>query len=148
MMEEYFKQEAHCKEHDCQVNRKGVRRIYKPEEGLKKEIDGIVINDKRCDCIIECEDGQFVVVEILCGTLTYKEFKDKQSQLENCITMVEGIQKSAGGEVGEIKKVILLYGKVDDKGNSQFKKRLNSPQKLKNRRLNLFQAKNFKGGVC
>ena len=67
--------------------------------------------------IIECKNGKVVIIEILCGTLTYKEYKDKCEQLKNCIKIVKHCDKFK-----TIKKVILLYSKRDSKTNPNLRK--------------------------
>jgi len=65
-----------CKEHECKIDKKNIGIIYKPEKKF---------NVKMCDCIIKCKkNNKFIIVEILCGTLTLKEFKNKLNQIKNC----------------------------------------------------------------
>jgi len=64
-----------CKEHNCVINNKNIIKIYNPEK---------TTNQKMCDCIIECKNSEIILIEILCGKLTSKEFKDKYTQLQNC----------------------------------------------------------------
>ena len=116
-MKEFLHTVDKCKEHDCKIDNKSVKIIYKPDKKTKKNIPNIT--DKLYDCIIECKDGKIVIVEILCGTLTYKEYEDKLKQLKNCIKIVKHCDKFK-----TIKKVILLYSKRDSKTNPNIGKKL------------------------
>ncbi|WP_457561905.1 hypothetical protein [Caminibacter pacificus] len=64
-----------CKEHNCKIDKKNIITIYNPEKKY---------NIKMCDCIIKCKNNKYIIIEILCGTLTLKEFKDKLGQIKNC----------------------------------------------------------------
>ena len=139
-MKEFLHTVDKCKESNCNINNKNIKIIYKPDKGVKKNIPDIT--NKLCDCIIECNDGKIVVIEILCGKLTYKEYKDKLEQLKNCIKIVEHCDKSK-----TIKKVILLYNTIDSKNNPNFKKKLLST-KLQNYNVKFYQNKNFNKVVC
>ena len=139
-MKEFLEIAKECKEHKCKIDKKNIKTIYKPDKGIKKNIPNIT--DKLCDCIIECEDRKIVIVEILCGTLTNKEYKDKLKQLENCINIVKYCDNSK-----TIKKVILLYSKIDSKTNPNIGKKLLST-KLENHNVEFYQSKNFSGIVC
>ena len=139
-MKEFLEIVEECKEYKCKINKQNIKTIYKPDKGIKKNIPNIT--DKLCDCIIECEDGKIVIVEILCGTLTYKEYKDKLEQLKNCIKIVKHCYKFK-----TIKKVILLYSKRDSKTNPNIGKKLQFT-KLENHNVEFYQSKNFNGAVC
>ena len=122
-----FNKKDNCKDNDCKVNKKHIKTIFKPDDGfvdkiLEKELFGS--SYKICDCIIICEDNKIIIHEILCGKLTYSEFKEKSEQLKNCIKVVEklGLEK-------EIKQVSIQYKKIEDsKKNPQLKKRLLNPK--------------------
>ena len=139
-MKEFLETVEECKEHNCKINKKNIKTIYKPDKGIKKDISNIT--NKLCDCIIECNDGRIVIVEILCGTLTHKEYNDKLEQLKSCINIVKHCDSSK-----TIKRVILLYSKIDSKKNPSFRKKLLST-KLENHNVDFHQSKNFNGIVC
>jgi len=141
MIKECLNIDKRCKEHNCSINNRNIKVIYKPDIETKKEVPKK--NNKACDCIIECNDGKISIVEILCGKLTYKEYKDKLKQLESCIEIVKYCDNSK-----EIKKVVLLYDTIDSRGNSSFKKRLSSPTKISGYNVEFYQNKNFNGIVC
>ena len=132
-----FKTVEICKESSCRVNKKNIKKVFKPDNGFKdSQIEKKLFpNDyKICDCIIICKDNSIVIVEILCGTLTYKEFKEKIEQLKNCYTVV----KTMGLE-DKIKQITLQYKKREkDKKNPQFAKKLLNP-KIYNKHLHLMQ---------
>jgi len=119
-----FNTERKCKEHDCSVNNKNVHIIYKPDNGfLDKAVEREFLGTdyKICDCIIECNDGNLIIIEILCGNLTNRELKEKKEQLMNCCKVVKNLK-----EFDKIKKLILLYKKIDvmKKELPQFRKKL------------------------
>ncbi len=107
-----FYKKKNCKEQSCKVNQKNIDIIFKPDAGI---IDEALKNRlfplkfKICDCIIICKDGKIIIHEILCGKLTYSEYKDKIEQLNNCIKIVEEL-----GLLGKVKRVSLQYKKVED----------------------------------
>jgi len=141
MIEECLYSSDKCKEKHCNINKKNIKAIYKPDIKTKKDVPKI--DNKACDCIIECSDGKISIVEILCGKLTYREYQDKLKQLESCIKIVKYCDKSK-----EIKKVVLLYDTIDSRGNPSFKKRLSSPTKISGYNVEFYQNKNFRGIVC
>ncbi len=118
-----FKTKDRCKEHECSVDRKNIKKIFKPDEGfLDIELKNRLFPSsyKICDCIIICNDDNIVIVEILCGVLTFKEFKEKSKQLENCYKVTKDI-----GLDRKIKNIILYYKSLEEsKRNPQFKKKL------------------------
>ena len=110
-LDKLFNRERKCKEHDCSVNNKNVHIIYKPDNGfLDKVVERELLGTdyKICDCIIECDDGSIFVVEILCGKLTTRELKEKKEQLENCFKVIKYL-----GEEKKVKKLFLLYDKLE-----------------------------------
>jgi len=126
-----------CKEHNCAINRRNIRAIYNPEGNPKKNI--VKKSNKACDCIIECDNGQIIIIEILCGRLTFREYKDKLKQLESCIDIVEQCKRAEN-----IRKVILIYKKLDANRNSEFKKKIISNKKIRNNyTLETYQKNNF-----
>jgi hypothetical protein len=140
-MKEYLKTKEECREHHCKINKKNIAIIYKPDIGLKKSIS--TINSKKfCDCIIECNNNCIVIVEILCGKLTYSEFKDKIEQLQNCIEIVKFCKK-----IDKLKKVILLYDTIDTKSNPSLKKKLINCT-VKGYIVEVIQNKKFDGIIC
>ena len=129
-LNEIFIKADECKEHTCKINRSNIKNIFKPEKGfLNKQLEQelLGLNYKICDCIIECQNGKIVVVEILCGRLTYGEFKDKIIQLENCIKILKSIGLSS-----QIINVYLVYKSLD----KQFSLMIKSPP-FKKKLLNL-----------
>jgi len=117
-----------CSDNDCKVNKKNIKTIFKPDDGfLNKVLEAELFPSssyKICDCIIVCNDDNIVIVEILCGTLTYKEYKEKCQQLENCYKVVS----SEGLDVN-IKKIVLQYKRLENpKHNPQFRKKLINPK--------------------
>jgi len=126
-LDSLFDIEKRCKEHDCNINNKNVKVIYKPDNGfLDKSIEKEIFGSdyKICDCIIVCNNDNIVIVEILCGTLTYKEYKEKCEQLENCHKVV-----AHKGLDDKVKKIILHYKRLENpKHNPQFRKKLINPK--------------------
>ena len=119
-----FKTNINCKEHDCKVNKKNIKIIYKPDDGfLDKNIERKIFptgSYKVCDCIVICNDDSIHIVEILCGTLTYREFKEKTEQLKNCLKIVDHI-----GKKEQIKKIVLLHKRLEaTRKNPTFRKKL------------------------
>ena len=146
-MKEFLEIAEECKEHNCKINKKNIKTIYKTDKGIKKNIPNIT--NKLCDCIIECEDGKIVIVEILCGTLTYREYKDKLEQLKNCIKIVKFCKSS----ITKL-EVIVLYKTLEYPKKSKtridkqaFMKKLIS-NKIENCYVKFYQSKNFNGAVC
>ena len=128
-----FATEKRCKEHDCSVNNKNIKVIYKPDRGfLDKLIEKeLFSNDyKICDCIIECESGNIFIIEILCGKLTIRELKEKKEQLENCLKVVTYL-----GEEKKIKKLFLLYSKLESPKKQPLLRKALLSQKIKNKPL-------------
>ena len=123
-----FNTKDRCIERECKVDRRNVKTIYKPDEGIldldiKNTLFSGQIEPKMCDCIIECSNGNIVIVEILCGTLTDRELKDKSKQLENCYK----VAKEKGIRVN---KIYLAYKRLDKKTALLLKKRLVSQRVL------------------
>jgi len=117
-----FNTKDRCVESECRVNRKNIKTIYKPDEGIKdnsikQTLFNRQIEPKMCDCIIECQDGKIVILEILCGTLTNSELNDKTKQLENCYKIAK--EKSI-----KVDKIYLAYKKLDKKSALLLKKKL------------------------
>jgi len=113
-----------CSDGSCKINQKNIKKIFKPDDGFIDKIKEKELfpsgSYKICDCIIICDNNNIVIVEILCGKLTYKEFKEKSEQLENCCKVV-----SNQGLAKDIKKIILQYQKLENpKHNPQFRKKL------------------------
>ena len=128
-----FATEKRCKEHDCSVNNKNIKIIYKPDNGfLDKSIEKkLFTNDyKICDCIIECESGNIFIIEILCGKLTIRELKEKKEQLENCLKVVTYL-----GEEKKVKKLFLLYSKLESPKKQPLLRKALLSQKIKNKPL-------------
>jgi len=122
-----FHQKDQCKDGDCKVNKKSIKKVFKPDDGFKdKKIKNALFSGeyKICDCIIVCNDNNIVIVEILCGKLTYREYKEKCEQLENCHKVVE-----YSGLKDRVKKIILHYQRLENtKRNPQFRKKLINPK--------------------
>ena len=122
-----FNQKEKCSDGACKVNRKNIKKIFKPDDGfLDKRLQKTLFPSsyKICDCIIVCDSDNIVIVEILCGKLTYKEYKEKCEQLENCHKVV----KHKGLE-NQVKKNILHYQRLENpKHNPQFRKKLLNPK--------------------
>jgi len=113
-----------CKENRCKIDRQNIKMIYKPDSGfldtkLRQKL--FPSNSyKICDCIVICKTGNIVIVEILCGKLTYREYKEKCEQLENCCKVVNHL-----GLKPKITKIVLIYqSRESDKKNPQFRKKL------------------------
>jgi len=132
-LDNLFNIEKRCKEHNCSINNKNINIIYKPDNGfidkrVEKELFGS--DYKICDCIIECDSGNIFIIEILCGKLTIRELNDKKKQLENCFRVMEYL-----GEVKRVKKLFLLYDKLESsKRQPQLRKALLN-QKIGNKPL-------------
>jgi len=123
-----FSENDKCKEYKCKINSQNIKKIFKPDNGfLDKAIEQKLFPSgsyKICDCIIVCEDSNLVLVEILCGKLTHREFKEKKEQLENCCKTVTHI-----GSTDKIKKIILLYNSLESsKKQPLLKKALLNPK--------------------
>jgi len=117
-----FNSKDRCIEGECRVDRRNIKTIYKPDEGIKDiSIKDSLFPDKSepkmCDCIIVCNDDKIVILEILCGTLTKKELDDKTKQLENCYRVA--IQKSI-----DISNIYLAYKRLDKKTATLLRKSL------------------------
>ena len=122
-----FYKKDKCRDGDCKVNKKNIKAIFKPDDGI---LDEKLKNElfppsyKICDCIIVCNNDDIVIVEILCGTLTYKEFKDKSIQLENCYKLINKL-----GLSDKVTQIRLQYKKLENpKHNPQFRKKLMNPK--------------------
>lgn len=94
MLDTIFHTFTECKENTCKINKKDVKRIYKPDLGikdskLKKEIFGHTTQPALCDCIILKEDNTTVILEIKCGTVTNHILKEIITQIENVYKILE-----------------------------------------------------------
>ncbi len=122
-----FNAKDQCKEGKCKVNKQNIKKIFKPDDGfLDSQLEKRLFSSsyKICDCIIVCNNNKIVIVEILCGKLTYREYKEKYEQLENCHKVV----KNKGLE-DKIKKIVLHYQKLEDsRRNPLFRKKLLNPK--------------------
>ncbi len=98
-----------CFEHQCRIDNRNIKKIFKPDSGfLDKIIESKIFysqNYKICDCIIVCKNDNINVVEILCGILTLRKLNDKITQLENCYKVVEHERKI-------VHKTVLLYDRL------------------------------------
>lgn len=117
-----------CCDGDCKVNKKNIKKIFKPDDGfLDKAVEKKLFPSasyKICDCIIVCDNDNIVIVEILCGKLTYSEFKKKSEQLENCHKVVSDM-----GLIKKVKKIILHYKRLENSKHSPlFRKKLLNPK--------------------
>jgi len=117
-----------CSDGVCKVNKKNIKKIFKPDDGFLNKVEENRLfpsgSYKICDCIIVCDNDNIVIVEILCGTLTYGEFKEKSEQLKNCHKVVKD-----RGLVANVKKIILHYKRLENsKHNPQFRKKLLNPK--------------------
>ena len=134
-----------CKEHSCKINNKNIKTIFKPDNGfLDKNIEKLLFASnsyKICDCIAICKNDDLVIVEILCGKLTYREFKEKCEQLENCCKVITHQGLKTG-----IKKIVLLYQKLEsNKKNPQLRKKLINPR-ICSIRLNISNDSTYDAG--
>ncbi len=125
-----------CKSAKCKIDNQNVQVVYSLD---------ICLNDRKmCDCLIVCKNSNIVLVEILCGKLTFSEFKDKVAQLQNCINFVHA---TFGDAI--ISKVILLYETIDEekrKDGNLKRKLLNT--RITHYKITTLQSKNFNGVVC
>ncbi|MCB4744624.1 MAG: hypothetical protein LGB07_03085 [Sulfurovum sp.] len=133
-----FNVKEKCSDNDCKVNKKNIKTIFKPDDGfLNKSLEKSLFPSnsyKICDCIIICNNDNIVIVEILCGKLTYSEYTEKYQQLENCYKVVQ-----SQGLENRIKKVVLQYKRLENsKRNPQFRKKLINP-KINGRNLELLK---------
>jgi len=133
-----FNQKDRCKDNSCSVNRNNIKAVFKPDEGF---LDSNLKNRlfppsyKICDCIIICTNDNIIIVEILCGTLTFKEYKEKVEQLENCYKVIE-----SQGLKNKIKQIVLQYKRLENpKRNPQFRKKLTNPR-VRNIKLELLNS--------
>lgn len=122
-----FNTKDKCSDGECKVNKKNIKKIFKPDDGfLDNELKEILFPSsyKICDCIIVCNNDSLIIVEILCGKLTYSEYKEKCEQLENCYKVVKH-----KGLDDKVKKIILQYKRLEkSKHNPQFRKKLLNPK--------------------
>ncbi len=122
-----FNTKDKCSDGECKVNKKNIKTIFKPDDGfLDKALESSLFPSsyKICDCIIICNNENIVIVEILCGTLTYKEFKDKSIQIENCYKVIKDL-----GLSDKVTQIRLQYKKLENpKHNPQFRKKLMNPK--------------------
>jgi len=124
-----FHEKDQCKDRGgCKVNKKNIKKVFKPDSGFKdKAIEASLFplgTPKLCDCIIICNDDNIIIVEILCGKLTYKKFKEKSLQLENCHKVVQEYKLEK-----KVKKIILHYQTLENTNqNPQFRKKLINPK--------------------
>ena len=122
-----FNTKDKCSDGECKVNRMNIKKIFKPDDGfLDNELKEILFPSsyKICDCIIVCNNDSLIIVEILCGKLTYSEYKEKCEQLENCYKVVKH-----KGLDDKVKKIILQYKRLEkSKHNPQFRKKLLNPK--------------------
>lgn len=127
-----FSIEERCSDLDCNINRKNVKKIFKPDNGLKDKnlLKELFENEfhtgnqpNMCDCIIECDDSNLFIIEILCGTLDHTEFKRKNKQLKNCCLVAK--HKNLKDRV---KKIVLLYKRLDTQKSPQLRKALLNPK--------------------
>ncbi len=119
---------TNCSERRCRVNKKNIKVIYKPDGGfLNKALEKKLFptgSYKICDCITICKNDNIAIIEILCGTLTFGEYKEKCEQLENCCKVIADC-----GLKNKVKKIILLYkNREPNSKNSQFRKKLLNPK--------------------
>jgi len=107
-----FNVSSSCAEHNCKINKKNIKTIYKPDYGfINKSIETILFPTgkyKICDCIIVCDNNDLIIVEILCGKLTSTELKEKKEQLENCCKVTQHLSV-----FNKVKKIVLLYKKLE-----------------------------------
>jgi len=110
-LEDIFEEVDKCSENSCKVNRKNIKKVFKPDAGFKnKSVKNKLFGNgsyKICDCVVLCDNDDLIIIEILCGTLTHSELKEKKEQLENCCKVLKHINKE-----DKIKKVFLLYKKL------------------------------------
>jgi hypothetical protein len=122
-----FNKSKECKEHNCKIDKRDIKAIFKPDNGfLDKDLEKSLFppSYKICDCILVCQNSDIMIVEILCGTLTFSEFKDKSKQLENCCRVLKNQNLNQ-----KIKKIILLHKSMESKNkNPQFRKKLINPK--------------------
>jgi len=121
-----FHKEEQCKEHRCKVDRSNIVSLFKPDKGfLDKAIEQKLFPDsnyKICDCILSCSNGNITLVEILCGTLTTRELKEKTEQLKNCYCVVNHISLS-----DNITKIILQVDRLESsRKQPQLRKKLSN----------------------
>ncbi len=137
ILDTIFSTETKCKEHNCTVSNKNIKKIYKPDNGfLDKSLEReLFASDyKICDCIVVCNGDDIFIVEIMCGKLTTRELREKKEQLRNCCKVVEKL-----GINDNIKKLVLIYDKLESpKRQPSLKKALinqricNKPLEFKN----------------
>ena len=123
-----FNKKEKCSDGDCKVNRENIKTIFKPDDGF---LDNSLQNKlfpsnsyKICDCIIICNNDNIIIVEILCGKLTYSEYKEKSKQLENCYKVIASQNLEQ-----KIQKIVIQYKRLENpKHNPQFRKKLINPK--------------------
>ena len=108
-----------CRDGDCRLDRRNVKKIYSPEVGINKELleklkeRQLVAkgqNPNICDCIVVCSDGRVFIVEILCGKLTPKELTSKKKQVKGCFFIVEEQLKI------KVERAYIVYERCDMRG--------------------------------
>ena len=141
-----FNQKDKCREHECSINRKNIKKIFKPDEGiLDSNLKNRLFNNsyKICDCIVICENDKIVIIEILCGVLNAREFKEKSEQLQNCYRVVEYKNLKS-----QISKIVLYCKKIENsKKNPQLRKKLINPR-IYDIPLQIIQDKGSSINIC
>jgi len=119
--EEFLYSESNCKDGKCKIDNRNIKIVFKPDKGLKKNID--LSSNNKCDCIVICRDDKVRIIEILCGVLRGSEFKAKCLQIENCLQIIKYINKDS---LQDCKVYLLIEKYVSSKKEPQTKKLVNS----------------------
>jgi len=106
-----------CKDNGCKITNLKNVVIFKTEESDKAKNllkrYGYEKSPKYCDCIIFKGRGKrclIIIIEILCGTLTAKELRDKENQVITWKDILEKIFKKTQNILG-----FICYQKVNYK---------------------------------
>jgi len=100
ILSETFGIKDKCNDENCKMDKKNVKKIFSPEIYLREDVLDFLKkkqlkrgneNPNLCDCIVVCCNGKIFIVEILCGSLTSKEFSSKKEQIKACITAIKYI---------------------------------------------------------
>jgi hypothetical protein len=146
-LETIFEKVEKCRESSCVIS--GRATIFKPDRGMNDpEMEREIFHRsdaQKCDCILCCENGTVHVVEILCGTLKYRDLKHKIGQLENCLKILKKIDR----DIYERSKVYLAFDKyASSKKEPKLKEQAVNARVMGKPLLLLHQTKTKRRELC
>ncbi len=132
-LQKLFKEIEDCKENKCILNKKNIKYMFKPDDGLKDESIKKAIfgykNPKLCDCIIKIEN--IVILEIKCGKITKSILNEIIEQLDNVAKILKYVDI-------KFSKVIFIYDSFE---NNKLKQTIIN-KLIQGKRLEYVQYKN------